>query len=360
MDGTNKKSKMIKTKYSDSEKFKKVIFNLNSKYGLPSNFSIRALQGGRNNIVFCVNYQDGTKALLKLYFKHPMDKRDRLKTEYSFLSFACNKKIRCIPRPIAADFQNNLGLYEFIEGRELSSSEVNENRIKQALDFYLKINKYKNTKEAKKLPSASEACFSVKDHIDCVNTRVEKLKKINEAPEANRKVIVFIKNELLPEWKKTIEHVNKSIDKFDIDSDENISNDETCISPSDFGYHNVLLNKSNKLIFIDFEYSGWDDPAKMVCDFFCQPEVQVPFKYFDLFVKMVAKNAANPKRLKHRILTLLPLYKIKWCCILLNEFLEIGFERRNFAYGKADLNKQKIAQLEKVRKYLESNKLNLY
>ena len=26
--------------------------------------------------------------------------------------------------------------------------------------------------------------------------------------------------------------------------------------------------------FIDFEYAGWDDPSKLICDFFCQPAVK--------------------------------------------------------------------------------------
>ena len=32
-----------------------------------------------------------------------------------------------------------------------------------------------------------------------------------------------------------------------------------------------LAGRDGRLWFIDFEYAGWDDPAKTVCDFFCQP-----------------------------------------------------------------------------------------
>ena len=35
-----------------------------------------------------------------------------------------------------------------------------------------------------------------------------------------------------------------------------------CLSPSDFGFHNALLEATGKLRFVDFEYAGWDDPAK--------------------------------------------------------------------------------------------------
>lgn len=353
MGRNGKKDKMMpEPEYFESDKFKDIVSELSNKSGMPSQFSIRAIEGGRNNKVFCVAYQDGTKALLKSYFWHPIDKRDRLKAEYLFMNFAWNK-VKCLPKPIAADFQNKIGLYEFIDGRKLSQSDINENKIKEALDFFIEINKYKHTEEAKNLPIASEACFSVKEHIDIVNRRIEKFKKINDDSEANQKAILYIKNELSKEWEKTLEHINKCIAEFKLNPDKKIPNDETCISPSDFGYHNAILNKSGKLIFIDFEYAGWDDPAKMACDFFCQPEVQIPIKYLDLFIKSVANAVPNPEKFKSRVIALLPLYKIKWCCILLNEFLEIASERRNFAYGVNDLQQEKINQLEKSRKYLE-------
>jgi len=49
-------------------------------------------------------------------------------------------------------------------------------------------------------------------------------------------------------------------------------------------------------------------------------------------------------------------YKIKWCCILLNEFLGTESNRRTFADGEADLNQQKINQLEKAGRYLRNFK----
>ena len=338
--------------YFDSEGFQKSVSDLAQKAGMPTSFTLKPLAGGRNNRVFLITYDDDKKLLLKVYFQHPNDPRNRVKAEYSFLNFAWNNNVRCIPHPYAADFQNNLALYGFIEGGKLSSSEINEEKIKKALNFFIDINKYKNLNGAKNLPLASEACFCIRDHLNLVEKRIEKLKKINNFSEINHKAISFIKNGLSKEWEKTMEFVNKLVDKYNLNIHEHMPIEERCISPSDFGFHNTLLKEPYKLYFIDFEYSGWDDPAKMVCDFFCQPEVKVPFKYFDLFVKTVSKNTLNHQRFRHRVDILLPVYKIKWCCILLNEFLKVESERRNFAYGTSNLQQQKIRQLEKARKYL--------
>jgi len=305
----------------------------NIKKLLPPNnkkFKINLLKGGGNNKVFKVN----DEFLLKSYFKHENDKRDRLNSEFSFAKFAWNNDIKTLPKPYACDKINNLGLYEFINGRRLQSTEIDECVVQQAIDFYLEINKHKNTPEAKKLPFASEACFSIAEHINCVEKRIKIVKTIE-----NIYALKIIENELIPKWLE----IKSNIDKNEIQSTK-IDDCNRCLSPSDFGFHNAILTIDEKLKFIDFEYAGWDDPAKMVCDFFCQPEIPVPIKYFDFFTNEISKCFSD--NIKERINLLFPVYQIKWCCIMLNEFLTIGDKRRRFA-GRS--SEQKTAQINKVK-----------
>ena len=50
---------------------------------------------------------------------------------------------------------------------------------------------------------------------------------------------------------------------------------------------------------------------------------------------------------------MLPVYRIKWCCILLNDFLDVDSKRRDFANGiSEDL---KARQLEKAKSYLNAH-----
>ena len=130
------------------------------------------------------------------------------------------------------------------------------------------------------------------------------------------------------------------------------------LSPSDFGFHNAILEKNNTLRFIDFEYAGWDDPAKLVCDFFCQPEVPVPLTYFEAVTHFIAGKASNPPDLWSRIDLLFPVYHLKWCTIILNDFLPVGNARRRFA-RQPNVTDRKIKQLEKVRYYFTNFPENL-
>jgi hypothetical protein len=106
-----------------------------------------------------------------------------------------------------------------------------------------------------------------------------------------------------------------------------------------------------RLRFLDFEYAGWDDLAKTVADFFCQVAVPIPAGYWNLVLDALAAGLAAPQRFRARVGLLLPVYRVKWCCIVLNEFVRVGGCRRRFA--GTDLEAKKAAQLQKARRLLQ-------
>ena len=122
------------------------------------------------------------------------------------------------------------------------------------------------------------------------------------------------------------------------------------MSPSDFGFHNALLDSLGRLCFFDFEYAGWDDPAKLVGDFFCQVEVPVSRRFLAGFAEGIASTYPQPDALIERIQLLFPVYQLKWCCIVLNEFLPAGRARREFSEAHLCADRQPEIQLRKARK----------
>jgi len=314
-------------------------------YGLPS---LTPLHGGRNNRVFRLRIEKESY-LLKSYFRHEKDPRDRLGTEYSFLSLAWSQGLRMIPRPIISDRRKSLGLYEFIEGRKMAPGEITDDHVAQALDFYLALNHGKDAFSVQGLPKASEACFSIVDHLDLVDCRLKRLMGIDPL-NGLEEMQVFIHDGLSKAWTDMKRRIFEKAQALGIDVDRQLPSVNWVLSPSDFGFHNTILEDSGRLRFIDFEYAGWDDPAKMVCDFFCQPEVPVPPDYFSGFQDKVIAAASDREALRERIGLLLPAYRIKWCCIILNDFLPEGKERRDFSNQRSQ-EKRRSAQLQKARRY---------
>ena len=307
--------------------------------GLSPDYRLTALPGGANNQVYRVEAGDAC-ALLKVYFRHPDDPRDRLEAEYGFCTFAWDHGLRCLPQPLAADPAAGLALYEFVCGTRLEPGEVGAEEVGQALAFYQALNTHKRSPEAAALPPGSEACFTLEAHLDCVARRVQRL------ADVPAEVAHFVRDELAPAWQAVAASLH--------DADLPLPEADRCLSPSDFGFHNALREADGCLRFLDFEYAGWDDPAKLVCDFFCQPAVPVPPKFHAEFAAAVAAGLSDPDLHRRRFAALLPVYRIKWCCILLNDFLPEGSARRQFAARRALSPERAAAQLAKARAMLAS------
>ena len=322
-------------------------------FGLPGAFTLNRLHGGANNKVFRIDLDD-KQLLLKVYFRHPNDPRDRLGTEFSFLDFAWSKGLRCIPKPLGLDREHGIGLYEYLEGSLLSPGLVGETEINQAASFISLLNENKSCMEAKALPIASEACFSLEQHRRLIENRIKRIEgsefiTINDLEIAN-----FVSTELQPAWEQANFELQREIELLGIGSDRSISVDEQCVSPSDFGFHNALAGVDGRLLFLDFEYAGWDDPAKLICDVFCQPKVPAPPEYYESFVSQAFRDMTELDMIVTRSRLLRPLYCLKWCCISLNEFLPEGKSRRQFSGAKtqsSDLGWDKI--LEQARQLLQ-------
>lgn len=320
-------------------------------FGVP--VEIVPLRGGSNNRVYRVDTED-CPILLKVYFQHPEDPRNRLMSEFGFSRFAWTVGLRCLPKPIAADAKSRVGLYEFVSGRAIGAHELTKELILQAVHFFCELNRNKNRPEAARLPQASEACFSFAKHLQRVDTRLKRLSEIGDKSTIDREAAHFIKDGLMPAWQSVSQWVCNMAAKLGFSLGDELTQTQRCVSPSDFGFHNAIMGEDGAIRFIDFEYAGWDDPAKMVSDFFCQPKVPVSMDNYDMFVAHTDWPCMDLETHRRRCFLMLPLYRIKWCCIMLNDFLTVDCQRRRFAEISLDLEKRKEKQLVKARLALES------
>ncbi|HVA34008.1 MAG TPA: phosphotransferase [Candidatus Baltobacteraceae bacterium] len=310
--------------------------------GFSGSLHATTLHGGANNRVYRVDTDRGP-VVVKAYFRHPADPWDRLHAEWSFARFAWDAGIRALAEPLAVDFEAGVAAYAYIDGRPLCPSDVDADAIAQALTFFNDLNRHRAAAGA--LQPAAEACFSLGEHLRTIDGRVCALQRIEAAEPEDASAAAFVRDSLAPAWtsiRRTIEVEHPA------GLEDPLDPAFRCVSPSDFGFHNALRLTDGKLTFVDFEYAGWDDPAKMVCDFFNQVAVPVPLDAFEAFVAGAA-TAVDDRggALAKRASLLMPAYTVKWCCILLNEFRAVASERRRYAQPRLDANKSE--QLRKAR-----------
>lgn len=306
--------------------------------GLDERSSFERLAGGKNNRVYRVRGND-TQAIAKWYFHHHDDQRDRLHAEYSFCEFARQCGMDSVAKPLARSNTDRLAIYSWMEGRPLTASGITTSHVDQAIQFLRHLNDCCDA--GAELPIASEACFSLRQHVECVTRRVVRLASIPLLDSTHEVARRLVNDRLMPLLARHTDDLSGWAASQGVDLARELAADQRCISPSDFGFHNALVMPDGRLAFVDFEYAGWDDPAKTICDFYCQPKLPAPRESWQRFAELCTELAGGTDLEVERQTALLPLYQIKWCCILLNEFAAADNARRHFATQEhVDLKQQ--------------------
>lgn len=317
------------------------------KCGLIPPLSMERIRAGRNSEVHRISNPNG-HWVLKKYHQHLQDKRDRLGTEFGFLTYLKNQDVTVVPRPIGMDHELHSALYTFITGRRPVA--ILSTHITQAAQFIKTINLARNGADAHALPMAADACVSWRAHLELVASRIDRLLGVSPNQELEIQVHRFVSDHLRPMWLRLQANLMKVLASSKINLP--LPTDDRIISPSDFGFHNVLESQ-DELFFLDFEYAGWDDPAKLICDFICQPELPVTRAQGQQFMEELMTEMDLRKTLKQRVKLLLPLHRLKWCCILLNEFkLEDRSRRLHAGLGSDGLLEE---QLSKAKSYFNTH-----
>jgi hypothetical protein len=305
----------------------------------------RAQLGG-NNRIYKVTTADADYAF-KVYPDIADDPRDRLGVEFSALSFMSGQGLGNVPGPVGRDPEANLGLFEWIEGEAIEAPSDED--IDASVDFVAALHRLSGLAEARELPVASEACLSVAETINQVARRLEQLLDVADGHPA---LADFLARDFRPAFEAWRDSAWKDITVRGLDPTTALARAHWTLSPSDFGFHNSLRSPSGQIVFIDFEYFGWDDPVKLTSDFILHPGMSLSEGQRRRFVAGTTAVYSGDKTFSYRLALLYALFGYRWCMIILNEFLPERWRRRTFATNQGRTVAQQ-RQLEKARRLLD-------
>jgi hypothetical protein len=309
--------------------------------------AVERLTGGANNIVAKVK-GDRETLLAKIYFTHARDPRDRLGVEFNMLSFLWENGIRCVPRPIAMNRDRHLGVYGFMEGERLTAGQVGWDDVRQLADLLGAMWMVGSKPGAETLPNASEAHFSLRKYRDHVEARLERVEAVLKSDSTAASAREFVQAQMRPGFEKVSRFVERRANEYRLDLEAELPLNLRTLSPADHGFHNTLRNRERRLVFLDFEYAGWDQPAQMLANACLQPEVPMPPDFRKPFIQEMLKRVQRDGQLLYRLRVLYPMLSLKWSLIMLNEFLPVSGQRRSFAGANAGA--RRAVQLEKSRR----------
>jgi hypothetical protein len=273
--------------------------------------SLVHLKGGINNRVFRCGEDGRRQWVIKGYRPFKGGHQDRMKAEVDFLHYALKVAPGFTAELVHTDWERRCVVFQYLEGESFTEGVTPpKEAIKAALDFFKRLNCDPQAAKRSITLDAAEGYLRISEHINNIKERLNHMEgnhlQLQTRMEADR-LVDILRSELSRIEEITSLHITQGRVA------DAISLDDRYISPSDFGFHNALLTKTG-VRFIDFEFAGWDDPAKAVIDFQLQPRIPL-CSSLTLINSVRSKDRSG---ILARCSILKPILYLKWCCIALN------------------------------------------
>lgn len=273
--------------------------------------TLERLHGGINNRVFRCGV-GAQKWVIKGYPSLEIGRFDRMQAEQQFLHFANHVAPGLTPSLIHVDLDRRCMVLENIDGQHFPDNIPPPSEAVSAAVRFIQVLNHKPGLASEFIQTdAAEGFLSLTQHLINVQERLEVMgfDDVKTDDKALAKSLLYdLRYEFSRLWEQTHRLIEQGIVIDAIDPDER------CVSPSDFGFHNAFSTKSG-VKFFDFEFSGWDDPAKATLDFVLQPRVPVVGYGSPL---LNAWHAELRHSIKKRCYYLAPILRLKWMCIFLS------------------------------------------
>jgi hypothetical protein len=314
--------------------------------------AIERVKGGGNNQIFKV--REGAHCFaLKCYAN---DGRDRLGAEFDGLRFLAGNGIACVPNPVACAREQRIALYNWVDGT--NPGELGDHDIDAMFAFMTRLGQLAALPEARQLAPASDACLRFGAVFDQFEAR---LARLSPYLDGHGEVRDFIAGSLVPARDKMLAGYRQALAEHRFSLADSLPDSARILSPSDFGRHNMLRSASGELVFLDFEYFGWDDPVKFTCDLILHPGSQFP-RSVQIALLQRAQDlfSGADNFFVARLYSLLRVFGLIWCLILLNEFIPDVWRRRvlsGSAYDLGAAQQRQLGRSQKLFKELEEGNL---
>jgi hypothetical protein len=308
--------------------------------------------GRANSRVYKLSSIDAKSYLLKIYPDQQTDLRPRLETEFAAIQILSEISYP-VGTAVACELNFGWGIYEWLDGTPVDNCD--ETFIQDSINFIQRLyTDSHHTAAFTQFGFASEACLSGVEISDQIETRINKLLIVSDPA-----LTMFIDHDFAPVLEMALKNATSLRGNL---FDEILHQRYQIASPSDFGAHNALRLSSGKVMFYDFEYFGWDDPVKLVSDFYWHPGMALSTKTRRFWRDSATAIFNADHDFSARLMAYLPLFGLRWCLIILNAFLKSEMSQLTDADPQQKMSHDHLCgqQLSKAKALLQEIKEHLH
>jgi hypothetical protein len=282
--------------------------------------SVTVLRGGMNSRVFSCAGADKT-FLMKGYQPIEGAQRDRFVAEAQFLEYANQVANSYVPNLLSVDDERRCIVMEYLVGEAYAEGSMpRKSDIDDAVRFFSLLNQDHGQAVGLIKMDAADGFLKISEHLENIRERLNEMSTSHlplKLQSRAKQTIQLLRSAFIPLEDLTRQSL---LNGLIVDA---LPTNKRCVSPSDFGFHNAI--KTNQGVkFFDFEFGGWDDPAKAIVDFTLQPKVPTGQYNFPLLkaLRLREQGIVLP-----RAKVLKPILKLKWACIIAGFLRPLRYKR---------------------------------
>ena len=298
-----------------------------------------AIHTGGNSQVYQVSLVDGESVAFKRYPATDNDTRDRLSVEYKASKFLHRHGINCVPKCILLDRKSNIGVYEWVSGEQVLSPDKAD--LDKMIGFVRQLHGLRKSEEAKDLPLATEACLNGAELFRQIDSR---RKSFEDVLDNHPNLRCHLIGRFDPLWTRIREYVHRNWPSKS-EFSESLALEYQTLSTSDFGFHNALRENDGSLCFVDLEYFGWDDPVKLISDFWWHPAMQLGENLKEYWLHQMIEVFSEDSTLASRLNALHSAYGLRWALIVLKQYLKIASQKPIQGQAQLEIQLRKSVRL---------------
>ncbi|MBT5625253.1 MAG: phosphotransferase [Verrucomicrobia bacterium] len=278
---------------------------------IPSETHLELISNREGRSVVHLN-QEGLDYTIKWFSPDRPALKDEFERENHFYILLKPLQTGKTPVLLRSDDSSQALLLSRIAGRGMRETEIDRRAVEQAAAFLLDINREHESDLARTSSKALGACFAINEHLTAVSELVTAIQQY--LPSVNPQTRLFIDDELSPVWQKVLGNILTQFQTAAIDIEQPIAENSRILSPGEFGFHNAIVTPEREICFVDFDQSGWDDPARLICRFFTIGPIPPKEAHWDTIIDSLAQVPELDPQFAIRARLLLPAYQIARAC----------------------------------------------
>jgi len=298
---------------------------------------------GRNNRLYRLSAADGPAVLLKKYVR---DDRRRLQREFGALWFLRKQVGTLVPAAILADPDRNYAIYSFESGAAKPAGDLSLAEVEAMARGAAALHAISpDSAGCPDFPPAIAAAFSIEQTLRLI---ADRLVRFEAAAPTSRDADVRAFAARIPVRALIGELIARAVGILPtVARSRVLPREEWRLSNADFATHNLLVRPDGNVCSVDWEYAGWDDPARLVAGFLAHVRsLSISSEHAQRFLRTYAEVRCLPEAELARIAGLRLLHEVEWAAIHLDGMTEARLQRFLHARPEEDTHVYFAEQIE--------------